>query len=139
MARNVFTNPATNETFNWPINHSEEEAVGKTRNITRSSTTDNVGAVRQQGDDGPLTMKLSGTILHRAQLVEFWRWFEISRTQTIYFTDFDAQSYEVQITEFSPLRNPRDDSAPEHYWTYTLSLDVYRLIDGDMRIAGVGP
>jgi hypothetical protein len=144
MARNRFTNPADGSFYDWQINHADEDAVSKSRNITRSGTTDNVGVVRQQGDAGPLTLKYSGTILHRAQLVEFWRWFEISRDQTIYFTDFDGQEFEVQITEFSPqrhrtLRNPRDPSAPLHYWTYSITLDVFAIRTGDMLDAGVTP
>lgn len=142
MARNKFTDPLTLASWDWPINHDEEQEVAKTRNISRSATTNNVGVVRQQGDDGPLTMKFSGTILHRSQLREFWRWYALCRTQTIYFTDFDGQEYEVQITGFAPTRhrtllNPRDDSAPLHYWTYSIDLDVYKLRVGDMRDMGV--
>lgn len=146
MARtpNAFVNPANGERYDWPINHADEDAVSKTRSISRSGTTNNVGAVRQQGDDGPLTMKVSGTILHRDQLRAFWKWYALCRTQTIYFYDFDDQGYEVQITEFSPtrhrtLRNPRDPSAPMHYWTYSLTLDIYRFLVGDMAAMGVTP
>lgn len=146
MARtpNYFSNPANGDRYDWPVNHDTEDAVSKARSITRSATTSNVGIVRQQGDDGPLTLKLSGTILHRDQLRAFWHWYALCRTQTIYFYDFDNQGYEVQITEFSPvrkrtLRNPRDPSAPLHYWTYSISLDVYALLEGDMADAGVTP
>jgi hypothetical protein len=143
MARNTFTDPATGDHYDWQVNHDTEEAVSKARAITRTATTNNVGSVRQQGADGPLVLKFSGTILHRSQLREMWRWYELCRMQTIYFTDFDGQSYEVQISEFSPLRkrtlrNPRDPSL-NHYWTYTITMDVFRPIDGDLADMGVTP
>lgn len=141
---NYFINPANGHRYDWPVNHDTEDAVSKARAITRTSTTNNVGVVRQQGDDGPLTLQYSGTILHRAQLREFWAWYALCRAQTVYFYDFDGQGFEVQITTFSPvrkptLRNPRDPSAPLHYWTYSITLDVYRMLAGDMADAGVTP
>lgn len=144
MARNRFTDPVDGSFYEWTINHSEEQESGKTRNFTNSATTSNVGLVRQQGDDSPMTLRYSGTILDRAQLVAFWQWFVLSRDQTIYFTDFDDQEYEVQIASFSPkrertLRNPRDDSAPLHYWTYTMEMTVYRFVSGDLADAGMVP
>jgi hypothetical protein len=145
MARNRFFNPATNETYAWPVNHNEEEETAKARNITRTAPTSGYGLVRQQGDDGPFLLKLSGTILDRAQLVAMWRWYAICRAQTIRFIDFDDQSYEVQITDFAPRRvrkaiaPRRDPSAPTHYWTYTITMEVYAFIAGDMVGAGVTP
>lgn len=144
MARNRFVNPANGAVYNWQINHTEEDQQGKTRNITRTATTAGIGVIRQQGDDGQLILKLSGTILHRAQYQAFWQWYQLCNTQTIYFYDFDDQGYEVQITSFQyarkrTLRNPRDPSAAHHYWTYTMELEVYKVLGGDLALAGVTP
>lgn len=144
MARNRFTNPATGAFYDWPINHTEEEAAGKTRTITRTSNTGLVGLVKQQGDDGPMLMKLTGTILTRDQFRQMWAWYSLSRMQTIYFRDFDGQEAEVQVTSFLPkrertLRNPRDPSIPHHYWSYTIEMEVYRFIAGDLADAGITP
>jgi hypothetical protein len=145
MARNQFINPATGATYSWLVTHTEEEDSGKARNITRTAPTSGYGLVRQQGDDGPFLLKLSGTILDRSQLVAMWQWYALCRTQTIHFLDADAQRYEVQITDFAPKRirkalSPhRDASTPLHYWTYTIVLEVYAFIAGDMAGAGVTP
>lgn len=145
MARNRFVNPVDGFTYAWPVNHSEEEETGKTRNITRTAPTSGYGLVRQQGEDGPYLIKLSGTILDRSQLVAFWQWYAICRFQTIHFIDFDDQRFEVQITDFAPKRvrkltaPSRDPSAPTHYWSYTITMEVYAFIVGDMVGAGVTP
>lgn len=144
MARDRFVNPANGGAYDWLVNHSDEGETGKTRNITRTANTGVVGLVKQQGDDGPYILKLSGTILHRSQLQQMWAWYALCRTQTIYFYDFDGQGFEVQITSFMPtrhrtLRNPRDPSAPLHYWTYNIEMEVYRFLNGDLVAAGVTP
>jgi hypothetical protein len=140
--RNRFTNPANGATYDWLKNHSEEDGAGKTRNIERTANTGSVGAVKQQGDDGPLLLRWKGTILQRSQLQAMWTWWNLCRTQTIYLRDFDGEEYEGQITSFVPqrhstLRNPRDPSAPLHYWTYDFEFEIYRVISGDL--VGLAP
>lgn len=144
MARNRFVDPASGISYEWQINHTEESDQGKTRNITRTASTAGVGVIRQQGDDGQLVLKFSGSILHRAQFRGMWQWYQLCRTQTIYFYDFDNQGYEVQITSFQytrkrTLRNPRDPTTPYHYWTYTMEMEVYNVLGGDLAYAGVTP
>lgn len=146
MPRNRFTNPADSTYYDWTVNHTEEDESGsKQRAITRTSNTGNVGLVKQQGEDGPTILRYTGTILDRSQLAAFWAWFKLCKTQTIYFKDFDNQQYEVQITAFQPKRHRRmtsvrrDASMPQHYWTYTIELEVYRFISGVMATAGIAP
>lgn len=144
--QNRFENPANGQVYDWQVNHSEEEEFGRSRAITRAATTSGVGMVRQQGEDGPLVLKLRGKILHRAQYQEMWRWFQLSRTQTIWFLDFDANRYEVQITAFTPKRvrklaNHGRDAAntPWHYWEYGMEMEVINVLWGDLVVAGVTP
>lgn len=143
--RNTFTNPADDSTYEWPVNHESEEATGKARNITRAANTGHTGAVKQQGDDGPATITLAGKIDLRSQLQAFWMWYELCNSQTIYFTDYDGQKYEVQITAFQPKRvrklsfTGRDPGMPHHYYEYTMVMEIYRFIEGDMADTGVTP
>jgi hypothetical protein len=143
VARNRFTNPANGDFYDWAINHDEEEANGKTRTISRTAPTGNVGLVKQQGDDGPFLLKLSGKITSRSQFSAFWAWYALCRTQTIVFKDFDAQEYEVQITSFLPQRHRtlmRAGKNPgNYYWTYSMEMEVYRFVSGDMAASGVTP
>jgi hypothetical protein len=145
MARNQFINPQNGVVYSWLVNHSEEQAAGKARNITRTAPTGATGLVRQQGDDGPYLIQLAGKILDRSQLQMFWLCYATCRTQTLHFLDYDNQRYEVQITDFAPQRvrkenSPqRDPTTPLHYWTYTMTLEVYAFIAGDMHDAGVTP
>lgn len=143
MARNRFVNPATGASYEWHLNHDEEDPTTKTRAITRTANTGVIGAVRQQGDDGPLIVKYHGTALQRAQIQQFWAWYNLSKLQTIYFYDFDGQGFEVQITELSVTRKRklsytgRDPSIPFHFYTYDITMEVYAVLAGDM--AGVAP
>lgn len=146
MARvaNQFQDPAGVKTlYPWPVNHGEEEDFGRERPIEHSAPTSGVGLIRQQGAETPLAYRIGGVIFHEAQYTEFWEWFELSRTQTIYFHDFAGDSYEVIVTAFKPtrhrtVRNPRDfANAPYHYWRYTMEMEVVRVIDGPIFDAGI--
>ena len=58
MSQVVFTDPRTSSTYTWPSNPTTEGALDKARQIERTSNTGNVGATKQQGDDGPLILTL---------------------------------------------------------------------------------
>jgi hypothetical protein len=138
--RNRFTNPSNGAFYDWQRNHDPrgEDELGKTRNIEHTAPTGNVGLVKQQGDDGPLVLRLSGTIVHRNQYQQFWQWYNLCRTQTIYFKDFDGQEYEVLITAFRPKRQGKltsispDPGMTQHRYTYTLEMEIVRVIAGDL-------
>lgn len=139
--RNRFRNAATGDTYEWHINHSEEQEFGKERSIEHTGlsggfSTGSTGVVRQVGIDAPMALQLTGTIFHQAQHDEMIAWFSLCRTQTIEFKDFAGNEYEVLILSYKPtrkrtLRNPRDASIPLHYWTYTITMEVVRFISGD--------
>lgn len=123
--------------YDWQVNHDEEDEFGRTRNIEHTATV--AGAtgdiVRQQGDDSPAVIKLSGTILHEAQVTEFDAWMLRTRFETIHFRDFTGDEYEVIITSFLPkrvrtLKNPRDPTAPLWYWKYSMEMDVIHVLSG---------
>jgi hypothetical protein len=142
--RNRFQDPnGVRSAYEWELGHFEEEETSKRRNIEHGANTANTGLVRQQGDDTPLVLKYSGTILVKAQLVEMLAWWQLCADQTIYFRDFAGDEYEVLISAFSPtrhytIRNPRDfANAPHHFWRYTIEMEVVRIIAG--TFAGVSP
>lgn len=135
---NVFTNPATSETYPWPINHETEDQFGQERSVSTTANTSNLGLVRVQGDRQPMAISLTGKILTRAQRDAFWHWFRLSETQTIYYTDVEGNTFEVQMVAYNPVRvraqkNMRDPvNAPTWIYTYTMKLDVYRVISGPL-------
>lgn len=140
--RDTFHNPATGETYAWPVNHSEESEFGKKREVSTGAPTGHTGLTFQQGADDPMVLELDGTILHHLHYQQMIRWWSLSGGQSIYFTDFAGDSYEVLITDFNAvrkrtLRNPRDSSIPLHYWTYTLRMQVIGILAGSW--AGVLP
>jgi hypothetical protein len=136
VVHNVFTNPATGDQFTWPINHDTEDMGGRSRQITYSGNTKQVGLVRQQGDSIPMQFKYSGTFFDQASIQRMFDFYNLGRSQTIYFTDFSGAMYEVLITEFTPVRkrtvrNSRDFAhAPTWYWTYTITMDVVTVLAG---------
>lgn len=132
--RNRFSDPAAVvSAYDWEINHNEEDGADKRRNLERTTTTDGVGFVRQQGAASPQTLRYKGTILKRNQLDKFNTYYNLCDTQTIYFRDFENQTFEVLITAFNPIRkrtslNPRDPTIPFHYWTYDIEMEVIRQV-----------
>lgn len=133
---NVFTNPLTGATYAWEINHAEESESGRNRNVETRANTGNVGLVRQQGELTPLVLRYTGTILRQPQLDTMLGWFLLCETQSIYFTDFAGDSYEVLISNFQPRRvramlNLRGQATnPQHYWTYTIEMHVLNVRSG---------
>jgi hypothetical protein len=140
MARspNIFTDPAgVKSSYTWPLNHNEEEAVNKSRQMSDGASTDNIGLIPQQGAPTPMILSWKGSILTKAQLDAMLSWWELCESQTIYVQDFAGARYEVLITDFDPQRvavsrNPRDPAnAPTWYWTYTLTMRVLKVLSGD--------
>lgn len=122
-------------TYVFQVGHNEEEPVGGQRNLTVvTNTTGGIG-LRQQGDDEPLTLTLSGTALHEHQHTTLTAFFRKSKLNTIIFRDFFGQEFEVIITSYKAkrnrtIRNPRDASINFHYYTWTLVLDVITVRNG---------
>lgn len=140
--RNRFIDHRDGTSYSWPVNHSEEERMGKERQVDHGAPTGNLGLVRQQGESGPMVLQLSGTIFHAAQHAAMWTWFEKCQSRTIDFEDFAGDTYEVLITSFLPRRqrtlsNPRDKTIPLHYWSYTISMEVIAFKSGPL--VGVTP
>lgn len=137
MARTANRFIASNgATYDWLINHDEEEALGRTRNIERTALLKGTGLVLQQADDGNLQIKVSGTIFHKSQVMAFDTWMKRTKTETIHFRDFAGDEYEVVITSFQPKRqrtllNPRDPgNAPLWFWKYTMEMEVIAIVSG---------
>jgi hypothetical protein len=71
-----------------------------------------------------------------------WAWEALCQTQTIYFTDFAGDKYEVVIDSFKPVRHAGRNlrggtEAPLWYWTYTIGMTVVRVISGPLLDAGI--
>lgn len=145
MARNQFIDPnGVLPTYQWDIGFDTEQDGGRDLGVSSTANVANTRVIVQQGDMAPITFNYSGSILRRSQVVAMWQWFNLCRDQTILFTDFAGDEYEVVITSFKPLRragvNPRDPAgAPLWYWTYTLTMTVVGIISGPMAEAGVTP
>jgi hypothetical protein len=114
--------------YPFEVNHTEEEAVDQTRNLTRQAVTTGPKFVLQQGESMPRTMRYTGTILTPEQLAAMQAYYDACETRTIFFRDVSGAEYEVLITRFAPqrrrtLRNPRAPSLL-WFWTYTLEMEV---------------
>lgn len=155
MPRNAFINPAGTAVPGWPgsagdgwnangsrwdwlINHGweGEEEMGIARSIEASATVDGTGVVRQQGAETPLRLVRRGTILAPAQHAAMTAWARLARSQTIYYEEFNGDSYEVLIVAFRShkegvMANPRGGAdAPMHLWRYTIEMDVLNVLAG---------
>lgn len=144
MARNTFSDPlGVTPNYVWPLNHHTETAAGRKRDVTATQNVAGTQLVTQQGDKQPFTLTYAGSILVRSQLVAMWQWEALCEHQTIYFTDFAGDSYEVLITDFEPIRvaarNRRGEPEgnPLWYWTYTLTMTVIAVRAGTVYDAGI--
>lgn len=131
---NQFINPKTGERYAWPLNHSEETQVTKSRNITDGAATGNMSLIPQQGAATPLVFQWKGTILAEDQLNAFLYWYGLCDQHSIHVVDFAGDEYNVLITEFVPTRkavaiNPRNPGQV-WIWEYTMTLRVLNVISG---------
>lgn len=115
-------------TYQFEVNHSEEEAPEQARTIDHQAVTTGPAFVIQQGESNPPTLKYSGTIFQPAQLAAMQSYYDACNSRTVFFRDYTGVEYEVIVTRFDvvrkrTLRNPRDTSLL-HYWTYTLEMEV---------------
>lgn len=121
--------------YPWPINYQEEGEFGRRRNYDRSASTSGVGVVRQQGDDGPLIINVTGVILKADQHAYFAAFMKVGKLRTLIFTDFEGHQYEVLMTAYLPTRvrtsrNPQDPNILYHYYKYSMEMEVVRVISG---------
>jgi hypothetical protein len=145
MARVTFTDPATGDTYTWPNNPAPNEitqAASKSRSIDRTSSTGNVGLVKQQGDDGAYIVHWEPSVFTREHEVQLWSWYTLSSKQTIYLADWDGNVYEGQIITLSKqdigaLGGPGDIPDRLMYAKYVFEFEVYSFIAGILADAGV--
>lgn len=144
-----FVNPATGEQYVWPNNpdwDAETKAGSgyqqKQRQIERTSNTGNVGATKQQGDDGPFILHWEFTVYSAAHAAALWKWYALCDSQSIYLYDFDAEQYEGQIITCARARagaagGPGDIQSRGFYEQFVFEFEVWRFISGMLKTSGV--
>jgi len=138
MSQVTFTDPRVGTVYTWAANPTTENAVNKNRQIERTSTTGNVGAVKQQGDDEPYILDWGLNVFGTAQEVALWQWYMLSRTQTIYLTDWQGEKYEGQIITVTRTRMAAPANG-QPWSVYQIQFEVYKFLSGVLATAGVIP
>lgn len=140
----TFTNPADGTTYVWPHNPPPDsiQPAQKQRQIDRTSNTGNVGAVKQQGDDGAFIIHWEPVIYVEAHETALWTWYQLCGRQSIYLTDFNGEQFEGQIITLSRqqigvLAGPGDIMERGFYCKYVFEFEVWRFISGPLASAGV--
>lgn len=144
MGQVTFTDPKTGTAYPWPNNppYDGPAPAGKQRNIQRTSNTGNVGATKQQGDDGPYIINWNVAVYTRAHVVAMWVWYNLSKLQTIYLTDWEGSQFEGQIIDLQEqwvgaMAGPGDTKPRLGYTKMVFQFEVYRFISGPLFDAGV--
>jgi hypothetical protein len=140
-----FTDPRTATVYTWPVNPGYDgitQAAQKQRQIERTSNTGNVGATKQQGDDGPYIVHWEPVIFHAAHEQALWQWYMLCKTQTIYLTDWNGEVFEGQIItlgrqQLGAVAGPGDTTTRRFYCKYIFEFEVYRFVSGILAAAGV--
>lgn len=145
MARRgtVFFDPQTGDSYTWPVNHNEEDPIGKSRQMADGAPTSGIGLIPQEGVPTPLVLTWKGEIYTLEHLQNIVLFYTFCDSRSIHVTDPAGSTYEVLITDFTQSRHPtaRNDkdpiNAPTWYWAYTLTMRVLTVISGEW--AGVTP
>lgn len=142
---NRFIDPATAETWDWPINHHDESGTGSKaggqgglgRNFTVSAPTSLGVRIRQQAANDPLSFSFKGTALTRLQHQTFLYWWKKCEHHSIILRDFSGDQFEVMVTAYIPVRKPvaqnRNDMVNAALWVYDyqIDFDVISVVSGD--------
>lgn len=145
--RVTFTNPANGQSYVWEHNPPPDgitQPATKQRQIERTSNTGNVGATKQQGDDGPYMIHWEPLVYSEAMETALWTWYQLCKGQTIYLTDWNGEVFEGQITQLGrqqigALGGPGDIGSRLFYAKYIFEFEVYRFVAGPLAAAGVTP
>lgn len=127
-------------TYSFEVNNNDED-VARRRNVDSFQNTSGGSWIFQQGQDDPLTISISGTMLTKSQNRMLTWFFNRCSQHTMIYEDFEGQQYEVMITAFAPkrvraTRNPRGGvDNPLHYYTYTMEMMVLTVMSGDWTLA----
>lgn len=135
----IFRDPAapgnTYDTYTWDVNASEVDGPNRPSTMQYEGKAGGQGIIPTQGADQPMIFSLTGSIIHKRQFLAFWHYRYIRNS--FYWTDEEGNVFEVTMTGFEPkkvrvARNYADSSIPLHKWTYTMTLQVLRVISGDL-------
>jgi hypothetical protein len=147
----MLINPANAQSYTFDVNPGfDAETQGgvsymqKKRNIEYTSNTGNIGLTRQQGADGNYLLHWQFNVFSAAQEQALWKYYMLSKTQSIILEDFNGEIYEGQIVTLARQRagvlaGPRDATARKFYAQYTFEFDVWAFISGLLASAGVTP
>lgn len=132
---NQFIDPAgVKATYAWTINHSEEEAVTRSRQVGDGAPSSDIGLLPQQGVSYPLVFQWKGSLFTQADKDIMDSWYGLCEDQSIFLKDFDDNQYEVLITDWVPQRVPvawNHRGQIPWYWTYTIIIRVLTVMSGD--------
>lgn len=132
---NIFTDPSgVKPPYSWVINHSEEEEVANSRQMSDGAPTSDIGLLPQQGAPLPLVFQWKGTIFTQGDKDAMDSWFELCENQSIYLTDFTQSQYEVLIESFNVKRKGvkwNHRGQVPWLWEYTIMIRVLRVLSGD--------
>lgn len=141
----TFTEPHSGVNYVWAVNPGYDgitQPFQKQRTITRTSNTANIGATRQQGDDGPMIFHWEPLVFHAAQQEAMWAFYMLCKNQTIYLTDWNGYKYEGQIITLGEqwigaVAGPGDTTTRRGYAKMIFEFEVYRVLSGPLAVAGV--
>lgn len=133
--RAQLVNTATAEVYDWPINHSEEQAIRLFHNAEPGARNPELGLVRRQSWGDGVSLQLSGSILDRDQHDRFEAFFAECETigqadpnDQLLFRDPLGAEYVVVVASYDSklsrtAQNPRHSDS-QVWWRYEIELYV---------------
>lgn len=123
-------------TYVFDIGHDEEEEFGSTTSIERTANTSGTGVVMQAGEPVIDPIRITGKAMKLSQYQKLVAFERQSKLNTLIWTDFFGDSYEVVISSFKAKRvrtllNRRDlPNMRYHIYQYTLEMTVVTVRAG---------
>lgn len=120
----------------FDIGHDEEDEFGSTTAIERTANTAGTGLVMQAGEPSIDPIRITGKAMKLSQYQKLVAFERQSKLNTLIWTDFFGDSYEVVISSFKAKRvrtlfNRRDPANMRyHIYQYTLEMTVVTVRAG---------
>ena len=145
FVQNNFYDPVSLTSYDWHINHAEEEGPSEPDNLQsegKQADADDRPSQQLQGKGQAMALALTGRVLHAEQYRQFWYFKKI--TNSFRFSSYHGDVYEVTMSglEMTKQRvnyNASDPTMRFHVWDYNMTLTILRFVAGDLFDLGVTP
>lgn len=132
VERWLFTDPATGETYRFPMNPHSMGSIFASRNLSVQTTTAVGGqALVFEGNMAPFEWEFEGAIFNHDHYDSLRRWV-YEKPNRIYLRDHFGRTITLTLQSFAPIPKRRRNK----YWShdYTITAIVFNVGPGTVKL-----